>query len=787
MAHEFRYVMKWALLTLLVIVTFAVPAPATTPAQYAALIRTVCDRASSRQLRAVPACQAKSTAISRYTVFYAMGEAFLARRTGESARAERAWQVVQAVNQCMLQGRAKDQADQCRQMEAALGELIQIVGWLDELGRLSAEQRRQTHTTVTSCADGLLRVAAERGAMNRAAMAGSGAATAWRQFPQAEGATRWKQFAEATWNDWWGFRDTFEDSSHYNGLWLAAVLAQGESLGKEVELADPAVERLLDRWLRQVTPLGPLADYGDAIWPGCWAHWAAAFEWGGRQFRRSDFRGAADALVRYMQQKTDWLESPDPEVIAGLVRAAGWADSTVAVGQLRLPSCVTQRHDSHGRTLFDKLVLRTSGPEVAYVLANLHDVGYHGHADGGAMSALVLNGTLVLYELGYHARQETLHHSFLIRPADEPFLYYQGEIQPQRWYTTELDLRRPWTYIGGPVPDLHSINQLVFRLQMAPGASERFTFDIGPLDAVTADGRTVTIIDPARAGEAACWVPGVRGVNGALQGTMNTARVTKGGVSWLSRSFQRPLDLSGYARLRVRWLSGTAAFDPETGAQLGLADGQGASQRWNLQQQRTYRETTTAEVRCLPGIETGKFVETMVDPLGRPLRHTRRLVLATQPVPVLCVWDHIEFQSPGQYAIGPLWHVADIVRSNDRGFVCRNEGTWDLPRAGTPDGNANGTTFWIGLAGPAGTVLAHERHALTDFHRPVAQKEHLFARWTGAARKPLSFLSVVMPINEQRRPESVALVVEDAESRLRLPGREYVFSNDGECQVRTAR
>jgi hypothetical protein len=90
-------------------------------------------------------------------------------------------------------------------MEAALGEFIQIVGWLDELGRLSAEQPRQTHATVTVCADGLLRVAAERGAMNRAAMAGSGAATAWRQFPQAEGAARWKQFAEATWNDWWGY------------------------------------------------------------------------------------------------------------------------------------------------------------------------------------------------------------------------------------------------------------------------------------------------------------------------------------------------------------------------------------------------------------------------------------------------------------------------------------------------------------------------------------------------------------------------------------------------------
>ena len=36
------------------------------------------------------------------------------------------------------------------------------------------------------------------------------------------------------------------------------------------------------------------------------------------------------------------------------------------------------------------------------------------------------------------------------------------------------------------------------------------------------------------------------------------------------------------------------------------------------------------------------------------------------------------------------------------------------------------------MAGPAGTALGHEHHALTDFPRLVAQKEHLFARWAGS-------------------------------------------------------
>jgi len=776
--------MRYPLTTAIFVLFFPVSLQAATSAEYAGLIRLVCERASAGQLRAAQACLSKSTAVSRYTVFYALGEAFLARQAGETARAEQAGQVLQAVNKCMAHGAPKARDDQCRQMEAALGELVQIVDWLDAVGRLDVEQRRESHATIVACADGLLRVAAERGAMNRAGMAGSGVAAAWRRFPKADGAARWKDFAEATWNDWWNFRDTFEDSAHYNGLWLAAVLAQGQSLGKQIELADPAVERLLDRWLRQFSPLGPIADYGDAAWTGCWADWAAAFEWGGRQFRRGDFRAAADRLLRYMQRKTNWLESPDPEVIAGLVRAAGWADKTVTVGQLSLPSCVTQRNDSHHRTLFDKLVLRSPGSEEAYALVNLHDVGYHGHADGAAISALVLNGRLVLHELGYHARQETLHHSFLVRPTDEPFLYYDGEIQQGRWYTIELDLRRPWTYIGGPVPDLHRVSQLVFRLQMGAAAREGFTFDVGPVQALAKDGRTATVIDPAGAGEAAHWTGGLRAVDGALQGSLATG-VAKRGPSWLSRKLEPPVDLSGYDRLRVRWRAGSAALDSEAGVQLGLSDAQGASQRWNLQQQRTYRETTVAEVHPQPGVATGKLVEMMIDPLGRPLRHTRWLVLASRPTPLLCVWDQVEFSATGQYAIGPVWHAAEVVRSDDQGFVCRNEGTWDLLHDARTDTHPSPRTFWIGMVGPAGATLGLEHHALTDFRRPVAQKEHLFARWAGAATPAqlCGFLSVIMPTDTGRRPDSMTMAIEAHQARIKLPGLECVFGDGGDCRV----
>ena len=119
------------LLTLLLVLAFTRPAPAITPAEYTALIRTASEQASPAQLRTAKACQAKSAAVSRYTVFYALGEAFLARQTGEPARAERAWQVLQAVNQCMAHGEAKARDAQCGQMEAAWGSLWRSwTGWM---------------------------------------------------------------------------------------------------------------------------------------------------------------------------------------------------------------------------------------------------------------------------------------------------------------------------------------------------------------------------------------------------------------------------------------------------------------------------------------------------------------------------------------------------------------------------------------------------------------------------------------------------------------------------------
>ena len=118
------------------------------------------------------------------------------------------------------------------------------------------------------------------------------------------------------------------------------------------------------------------------------------------------------------------------------------------------------------------------------------------------------------------------------------------------------------------MPDLHRINQLVFHLQMSPAVSEGFTFDVGPVEAVAADGRTVTIIDPARADEAA---PGRRVFarsTGPCRARLPPAGGAKGGPSWLGCRLTPPLDLSGYARLRVRWRAGSAKFNPLAGLQL---------------------------------------------------------------------------------------------------------------------------------------------------------------------------------------------------------------------------
>ena len=125
----------------------------------------------------------------------------------------------------------------------------------------------------------------------------------------------------------------------------------------------------------------------------------------------------------------------------------------------------------------------------------------------------------------------------------------------------------------------------------------------------------------------------------------------------------------------------------------------------------------------------------MVDSLGRPLRHTRWLVLAAKPVPVLCVWIGSSSKRPANTPSAPP-ASDEVVWSDQRGFTCRNDGTWDLPENKVEvEQHPPPATFWIGMTGPKSTTLGRVRKELTDFRRPVPQKEHLFGHGRGKVHR----------------------------------------------------
>jgi hypothetical protein len=607
-------------------------------------------------------------------------------------------------------------------MEFALYDTALMVRWLKELGQLNEEEIQRSETMLTACSDGVLKYIPERGSMNRAALAGLGAATIARLFPDAPRASAWREFSEATWGDWWPYRDTFEDSSNYNALWLAGVLLQAEQLGKADDLKCAGVEALIDRYYQLVSPVGVIPDYGDATWCSAWDLWVAVFERGASLFGRADFKRAADSIFRYAQGQ--------PRACGpALVHAWLWARDDLKPGERPRKSLSTTRRDAYGRTLFDKLILRAAESD-AYVLVNLHDSGYHGHNDGCALCAFIVGDSVLLHETGYHQHSDEDQNTFLARAPyqlvgtgrgpKEEFLYAKQRLLAGQWYTWEVDLRRPGTYTGGPMPDLKKMTNAFFRIEYKDPTEARFDFDIERIEGVDSKGKTTVL---------------AKDFHEVVQ-----FQAGQGGAKFIGPSFSPPVDLTPYERLRVRWR--TADARPQI--YFGF-NGEGGTLRFWFPQ----RFTESVNVDELDGVIYSKVVERMADSVGRPLEHTRELGLVKQNG-ALCVLDTVRFEEAGEYAVGPVWHVQNVLASNESGFLCRDDWQWDMDRGkGAPAPWASKPRpVWIGLAGPQGTSLGRVEKTFTEWDYTVPQKNHLFARWVGRreAREQVGLLSVLIPM-----------------------------------------
>ena len=170
-------------------------------------------------------------------------------------------------------------------------------------------------------------------------------------------------------------------------------------------------------------PLGILPAYGDADWNGSPAQWIAIFEWAGATFHQPKYRAAADAVFRYQ------VERGLP--LGDLSEAVVYADETIKPQPEPRHSVLLERLSGRGERIPDKVILRGDdgggGATQPYVMMQATESLGHSHPHAGSISAYCAGGAVLLNTLGYDATATSLHQSFIVRPADEPFLNFFGD------------------------------------------------------------------------------------------------------------------------------------------------------------------------------------------------------------------------------------------------------------------------------------------------------------------------------------------------------------------------
>lgn len=267
----------------------------------------------------------------------------------------------------------------------------------------------------------------EEGAMNRAMWDVAGARLVAELYPDAAEAADWRAFADRVWHHWADFDDTYEDSSHYNAVFLRFLLGHLMLTDQLDIFARPGMRAFMDRYRDLITPTGMMVGWGDSPGYGTdWGAFVAAFEAAAGVTGDGTYRWAAHQLLDGHRRN---LLGEDPlqlhyEDMRSLPLAYLLADDTIAPVIPRLSSAVytmayprfipkAERAAEAGRyyVLEDretpwKLVARDGqGRDAWWSLFGLLPLAGHGHADAPALLALCADGTLFLHDSSYFHKQ----------------------------------------------------------------------------------------------------------------------------------------------------------------------------------------------------------------------------------------------------------------------------------------------------------------------------------------------------------------------------------------------
>ena len=306
----------------------------------------------------------------------------------------------------------------------------------------------------------------EWGGHNRALLRAAGLALSARAFADQPEAAGWEKLADELAEESWG-RWSVEDAQMYQSHWLRAMILYSEGRGKP-EIANFIQPRMVLKSIVQLlTPLGTLPDYGDSHWlmHSQW-EWLACLEWGAHVYQDPSMKWAAQRIWEQRQ-----AEAPNLYGANVLTYAWRWSDDQVPMQQ---PGPVLDALDD---LVLKKSVFRSGWDKGAtYALFNYRDEGdyglttrdylrttlavsaekmHHGHADEGALSVLMHQGTVLLHESGYREsppdgmyRSDVYHNRLVWRAGEKPekatfveFLRgngYYKKLRTERMYQTKL-------------------------------------------------------------------------------------------------------------------------------------------------------------------------------------------------------------------------------------------------------------------------------------------------------------------------------------------------------------
>lgn len=380
-------------------------------------------------------------------VYLASVLAFLYEQTGDVEHARRAAKILSSFGD-LREALAKDYAKSRVEYSEGVPALANFFFFppyvraymrIRASGALDAGSRKKIERDIAESVDFIFRFP-EWGAHNRAMLRAEALRYACLAMPDHPRAVAWNQLAEAIAADNLDHWEV-EDASGYHPVYLHALYSYAEASGKTEIFAHPVLHYYLQYYLKLISPLGSIPDFGDAAWNSSPSglRFTAVFEKGASVYHDPQLKWAAKSMLQFAIRRATPISVGDAYHLSDAFR---WADESIAP----VPPA-----SGSGEVLEDvigkKVVFRSGWDSTGtYLLLNYRDEGdggwldreylrrtisveeekmHHGHADENSVVLLADRGSVLLHDGGYRDalpsgrfgawRQDYFHNRLVVR------------------------------------------------------------------------------------------------------------------------------------------------------------------------------------------------------------------------------------------------------------------------------------------------------------------------------------------------------------------------------------